>query len=1146
MTNIDRARSLFEAALALPEADRHGYLAKQCIDDPELEQLVLRLLSQASMATAESPIRSKHTVSLAPGARVGSYTIISPIGEGGMGVVYRALQLHPEREVALKLIQPGALSERMLRRFELETEVLGRLKHPGIAQIYDAGTQQGPAGAQPYFAMELVDGLPLNEYIFKKKLDTRGRLDLMAKICDAVEHAHQKGVIHRDLKPANILVSADGQPKILDFGVARATESDLQSVTMQTDIGQLVGTIPYMSPEQVLGDPAQLDTRSDVYGLGVVLYELLSGQLPYQLPEHMIHEAVRVIREVDPTRLSSLNTRLGGDVEIITGKALEKDKDRRYQSASGLASDIRHYLADEPIVARPASRSYQIRKFARRNRVLVGGVAATVLVLLLGLIGTTYGLVQAEAQRAEAVASQHAAELAQQAEAEARVETERRAQELQLVADFQSEQLAGFDADAMGLSLRHGLGEKLVALGERRGFDEAQAETMQAEYESLVSGADFTGLALDALDEHIFTPSLEAIETQFADQPLVEARLLATLGRTMRDAGLLQQATRPFANALQIRRHELGDDHPDTLTSIGNMGSLFQDQGMFTEAESFCRKALEGRRRVLGNDHQDTLISINRMGLLLRSLGRLNEAVTYSREAMVGNQRVLGDDHPSTLASINNMGLLLSSQGKLAEAEFYYRKALEGSRRVLGNDHPSTITYINNIGIFYQSQGKLADAQPYLREAMEGNRRVLGDDHPNTMGSINNMGLLLSSQGKLAEAEPYYSEALEGYRRVLGTAHPDTLSSINNMGTLLFWQGKLAEAQPYLREALEGRRRVLGDDHPDTLASINNMGLLLSSQGKLAEAEPYYSEALEGSRRVLGDDHPDTLVSLTNMGGLLQSQGKLSEAEPYYREALEGMRRVLGDDHTSTLTLINNMGSLLQSQGKLAEAEPFLREALEGRRRVFGEDHAGTLTSINNMGSLLQSQGKLAEAEPYYREALEGLRRLLGDDHPNTLMSRRNMAALLEKLKRWPEAEEFRRLSVEITRRAEPEGGAQLASTLVMLGMNLIEQDQPGKAEPVLRECFEIRKREMPEGHWLIWNTQSLLGETLASQSKFTEAEGLLVEAAEQIQPPEQAHDRLDEAIQRVVELYTAWHEAEPEGGYDAKAAEWQAKLNEE
>ena len=988
--------------------------------------------------------------------RVGAYRILRLIGRGGMGEVYEAEQERPRRAVALKIIKPGAATPEALKRFELEAQVLGRLQHVGIAQIYEAGIHRAdtPAGAvvQPYFAMEFVHGQRLGEYAAQRRLTTSRRLELVARIADAVQHAHAKGVIHRDLKPGNILVvagsaggapaeAAIGQPKILDFGVARLTEHDVQMTTISTDMGQMIGTLPYMSPEQVTGDPAQLDTRSDVYALGVVLYELLTGHLPYDVRGKSTFEAMRVIREEEPTRLGSTTGWHGrpgrefrGDIETIVGKALEKDKERRYATAAALAADIRRFLSDEPIAARPPSAAYQVRKFAKRNKALVGGVAATFLVLVAGLITSTTLYLRAEAQRQRAVLAEQEqsrererAVLAEQEQSRARKEAdeqrklaEKRADETEQVAAFQSKMLSEVDAQLMGARLREDvLAEARAAMERSRGSDE-EITARVGQLEALLAGTNFTNAAVKSLDRNVLQRALETIDKQFADQPLVQARLLQTAADTLRELGLYDAATAPQERALQTRRSLLGDDHPDTLMSIGNMGFLLQAQGKLTEAEPLLREALEGKRSLLG------------------------------------------DDHPDTLGSINNMGLLLDSQGKLAEAEPFYREALDGNRRVLGDDHAQTLNSINNMGYLLDAQGKLAEAEPFYREALEGCRRVLGDNHPYTLTSINNMGSLLQAQGKLAQAEPYFREALEGYRRVLGDDHPNTLTSINNLGMLLDALGKLAEAEPLVREALERRRRVLGDNHPSTLASIKNMGTLLQLQGKHAEAEPYFREAMEGCRRVLGDDHPNTLSSINNMGFLLNSQGRLAEAEPFYGEALEGCRRVLGDDHPQTLLLIDNMAGLLLAQGKLAEAEPYFREALEGRRRVLGDDHPDTLLSINNMGYLLQAQGKLAEAEPFYREAASGFERRLGN------------------------------------------------------------------------------------GHWWTGNARDLLGKVLTGLERFAEAEEQLL-AGERIVREAQGVPAggYKGPVKALIDLYEKWHAAEPDQGYDQKAAEWRAKLEE-
>lgn len=402
-----RIREIFHNACDVEPQARSDFLANACGEDYTLRAEVESLLADdtdGSTDALRAPIAAEvgavaasgrgntvvtSTQDLAP-KRIGAYRILRLLGQGGMGTVYEAEQDRPRRRVALKLMRPGLVSPSALRRFERETEVLGRLQHPGIAQIHEAGLHDG----DPFFAMEFVDGPSVTEYAAVRNLGVRDRLRLFARICDAVHYAHTMGFVHRDLKPNNILVAEIGdpsepQPKVLDFGIARATDAEFETTTMHTAAGEILGTLPYMSPEQVAGEIDDIDARSDIYALGVVLYELLAGRLPYDLGRHVIVEAARVIREEEPTRLSSIDTRLRGDIETIVGKTLEKERERRYQSASDLASDIRRYLSDEPIAARPPSTWYQLCKFARRNRALAGGVAAVILVLTAGVIVST-------------------------------------------------------------------------------------------------------------------------------------------------------------------------------------------------------------------------------------------------------------------------------------------------------------------------------------------------------------------------------------------------------------------------------------------------------------------------------------------------------------------------------------------------------------------------------------------------------------------------------------------------------------------------------------------------------------------------------------------------------------------------------------
>jgi serine/threonine protein kinase/tetratricopeptide (TPR) repeat protein len=1006
MSDSERLQNVLWGALELAPHQRASYLDAACRGDAamraEIESLLKshadagRFLAEPSAifhtgldaapgATDGDPAST--SLREGPGSRVGPYKLLQLIGEGGFGSVFMAEQEHPvRRKVALKVIKLGMDTRQVVARFEQERQALAMMDHPNIARVLDAGaTDTG----RPYFVMELVRGEPITHYCDKHQLSVEERLRLFQQTCNAVQHAHQKGIIHRDIKPGNVLVTLhDGKPvpKVIDFGIAKATGQRLTEMTVFTEYRQFIGTPEYMSPEQAEMSGIDIDTRSDVYSLGVLLYELLTSTTPFD-SKHLrsagYSEIHRIIREETPhkpsTRLSTLETlssvaahrhtepkKLGlivrGDLDWIVMKALEKDRTRRYETASGFSADIERYLEHEPVVASPPSTGYKLRKFVRRNRAAVWAGALVAAVLVLGVIGTTWGMLRAlrERERADAAAT-----AVRSAEARAH----ERADALEKVARFQAEQLSGIDVARMGFRLRDGLLRKVRVAAERSRLTPDEINARMEELEKITAGADFTGLATETLDADVFQRALAAIEDRFADQPMVKASLLQTVADSLVHAGLLEEANAPQDEALRIRRSELGADHPDTLASVNAAAILRGEQGKYDEARPLLQEAIEKRRRVLGADHPDTLASIFAMGTLLYFQGRYADAEPCFREALEGRRRVLPEGHPDTLQSLRAEGSLRLAQGKLGEAEALHREAVEMCRRTLGADHPDTLTAMSGLSGALKWQGKYAEAEGLDRSILEGHRRLHGDDHPDTLSAMSNLAETLRNLKKYSEAEVLLREATSRQRRLLGGDHPDTLVSISRLGMLLCDMGKYEAAEPCYREALEGRRRRLGNDHPNTLTSLSNMGFLLQKMGRLAEAEASYREALEVRRRTSGEDHPATLTTLFELGRLQVAQDKLADSARTFRDVLERRRRVLGNDHPDTQETLQALGVVVGKTGQYDEAERLLSECYRLRLGALPEGDPRIYEALSLLGAAVAKQGRRGEAETMLLDA---------------------------------------------------------------------------------------------------------------------------------------------------------------------------------
>jgi serine/threonine protein kinase len=946
-----RVQDIYLALVAQP--DRAAVLDRECAGDAELRQRVEALLRahDAPGTLLEGPGTQDVPPLAAPNDAVGAviaghYKLLQRIGEGGMGAVYMAEQTQPvKRMVALKVVKAGLDTRTVLARFEAERQALALMNHPNIARVLDAGTTDV---GQPFFVMELVKGAPLTQFCDDHQLSVADRLVIFQQICQAVQHAHQKGIIHRDLKPSNILVeSYDGQPvpKVIDFGLAKAMhDRPLTERSLFTQFGTVLGTPLYMAPEQAELSAIDVDTRADIYALGVILYEMLTGSTPLEKKRVQLaawDEIRRVIKEEEPprpsTRLSSSEAlptiaarrhsepgKLGrfvrGELDWIAMKALAKERDRRYQTANALAADVGRFLNHEPVSAGPPTVRYKLRKFVRRNRGAVAAAGLVLLALVLGIVGTTWGLVRAAQALAAEAEQRQAAEHAAAAEKQAK---EREADQRRQAVASQKKAEAAAQAEK----------EAKDKEAAERHQAEAVATLLESVFRQLDPRAELKGgLGLKEQLVAQLDRAAANLEKEYAGEPLVRARLRNTLGLTQLGLGEWAKAEKLFQAAVAERRPLLGEDHPDTLAAQHNLAVAYRSAGRTTDAIRLHEHVRDWRTKKLGPDHPLTLDTLNSLAVAYRAAGRTADAIQLFEQVRDRWSELLGPDHRDTLAALHNLAQAYRDAGRTADAIPLLEQVRDRWTELLGPDHPHTLTALGGLALAYRDAGRTADAITLLEQIHDRQTTKLGPDHPNTLDTLNDLAAAYWSAKQLDRSVPLFEEILKRRRAKLGPDHPNTLLTQGNLGVNYRDAGRLRDAIHLLEDALDRAKKRPGP-FPARLAWVPLQLAVMYDQAQLpAKSEPLYRQLVADSRKRFGAEDPRTAAALAQLGLSLLNQKKWAEAESVSRDCL-AIRQKTIPNLWPTFNARSLLGGVLLGQKKYAEAEPLLLEGYEGMKK---------------------------------------------------------------------------------------------------------------------------------------------------------------------------------------------------------------------
>ncbi len=909
-----------------------------------------------------------------PQERIGNYRLIERIGVGGMGEVYLAEQIEPIRRlVALKIIKLGMDTREFTVRFESERQALALMEHPNIARVFDAGaTEQG----RPYFVMEYCRGIPITDYCSAGNLDVRGRLALFIQVCEGIQHAHQKAIIHRDIKPSNILVmEQDGRasPRIIDFGVAKAIDHKLADRTVHTELGQIVGTPAYMSPEQAEMTGRAVDTRTDVYALGVLLYELLTDTLPFDMAEMRaagFDGMLRMIREKEPPRPSSrlrllgetaaavasrrrmdpprLNRLLKGDLDWITMRAMEKDPARRYQSVNDLLEDVRRYLQDRPVHAGPPSTAYRLRKLARRRRAAVVAAAVVVLGVVLGITGLTTGLVRAK--RAERVARQEAGRASQ-------------------VSGF----LVGLfrvsdPSESRGNSIT---AREILDRGVQRIGVELQQQPLTQAQLMTTMGRVYRELGLYRQARSLLEQALATMRSRGAAADTNVAAVLDDLGHLLRETGEYGRARQCLAEALAIREKALGSNHPDVAQSLNSYANVLWQNGEHEQARGLYERALAAREQTLGRDDPLVAVTLNNLGGLLTQTGRYPEALVCFDRALAIRRAAFGEEHPDVASSLASLGRLHHLIGDYARSGDYHARALALRERLFGASHPLVAESLNDYAIVVEGTGDLEGARQMYERALAMREATLGRSHPEVSNTLSNLAAFHSRRGDSRLAVSLLERALAIMEEARGPEHADVAASLNNLAVAHMDMGDHAGAIPYLQRSLKIRERSLGPGHPEVARAHNNLGVALSSVGDPENARAHCERSVAIWEKALGPDHPDLALGLESLGNVMRQQGDYEMGRPLLERAVAIQEKALGPKHADLARCLGDLALLYYYQGRHSPAETLFTRAVAIQTANLPENHPELINNLYNLACLSALQGKREQAIDYLRQAVD-------------------------------------------------------------------------------------------------------------------------------------------------------------------------------